>query len=392
MKYSLPHNWQSDLLDTVDLSSIEDVYGKLSADITGGGRPSYASISVSKKIFRKEVLKVKKAGLKFVYLLNSSCLDNSELSYFFRIKLKRFLKFLISLKVDAVCVASPYLALFIRKHFPSLEIYASVAAQIDSPSKALWWQNCGATKLTLSEGAVNRNFQLLKDIRDAVNVKIQLIANNCCLQNCPFVTFHANGVSHASKKGDKTRGFFLDYYRLKCNLMRFRDKSLFLKADWIRPEDVKLYQEAGVDSLKIVNRSMDSKSLAKIVKAYNEEKYSGNLIDLLPSYSKDLNYTQVSFFKKMYYFLHPLKVNIFKLGQLKKAVQNAEVYIDNDKLNDFLPEIIRRKCGAACNNCDYCAAKADEVVTVKNFADCSDIIQEMEDGSFYRYFNFRNRR
>lgn len=387
MKYSLPHNWQKDFFEKIDFNFVEEVYGKLPSDIIGGGRPSYASVPVSKKTFKKEVAKVKAAGLKFVYLLNSSCLDNQELSYFYRRRLVKFLRFLTEAGVDAVCIASPYLALFVRKHFPKLKIYASVMAQIDSVSKALWWQENGAVKLTLSEGAVNRNFELLKKIRDAVDVDIQLVANNCCMQNCPFVTFHASGVSHASKKNDASKGFFLDYYRLKCNLMRFRNKSLFLKADWIRPEDVDLYEEAGVDSLKIVNRSMDSEAIAKIIAAYRDKRYDGNLADLLPSYSKDVYYGKTGFLRTLYYFLHPFKVNLFSLRKIKKAIQTADVYIDNRKLDGFLAEIIKRGCSTTCNNCSYCEEKADEVVEIKNFVDCSDIINEMEDGSFYRYFN-----
>lgn len=389
MKYSLPHNWQDDFLKKVDFTSVEEVYGKLPSDVIGGGRPSYASVSVSKKTFVKEVAKVRQAGLKFVYLLNSSCLDNQELSYFYRRKMLKFLKFLTGAGVDAVCIASPYLALFVRKHFPELKIHASVVAQIDSAAKALWWQENGAVKLTLAEGAVNRNFKLLKSIREAVSINIQLVANNCCIANCPLVTFHANGVSHASKKNDAAKGFFLDYYRLKCNSMRFLDKSLFLKADWIRPEDVSLYMDAGVDSLKIVNRSMDSGSIAKIVSAYRDKRYDGNLSDLLPSYAKDVNYTKIGLLKTLYYFFHPFKVNIFKLRKMKKAIQAADVYIDNRKLDGFLEKLIQKGCGAVCNNCSYCKEKADEVVEIKNFVDCSDIINEMEDGSFYRYFNFR---
>lgn len=391
MKYSIPHNWQSDLTDTLKSLNIDDVYGKLASDVIGGGRPSYGSIYVSRKKFKLEVRKVKEAGLKFVYLLNCSCLDNIELSYLFKLRLNRFLVFLQKSAVDAVCVGSPYLALYIRKHFPGLEIHASVAADIDSPAKAIWWQEAGAVKLTLSESSVNRNFKLLEDIRSAVDIKIQLIANNCCMQNCPFVNFHANGVAHASRNKDALGGFFLDYYRLRCNMMRFKDKSLFLKADWIRPEDVSLYEKAGVDSLKIVNRSMDTASLFKILKAYNDRKYVGNLADLLPSYAKDLNYRKISIYRKLYYFFAPLKVNVFKLKKLQKAVSMADVYIDNQKLDGFLEEIIKRGCGTLCNNCSYCTDKAEEAVTVKNFPDCSDIITEMENGSFYRYLNFGKR-
>jgi collagenase-like PrtC family protease len=60
-----------------------------------------------------------------------------------------------------------------------------------------------------------------------------------------------------------------------------KDPVEFVKSRWIRPEDVKVYEDVGIDMLKILERNNTSDTLGERVKAYSMRSYEGNLIDML---------------------------------------------------------------------------------------------------------------
>lgn len=378
IRFSVPHNWQHDLVDGIDLSCVDEFYGKLDVDILGGGRSSNICPPVSKKIAQKEVLKIHNRGIKFNYLLNSTCLDNQELSHSMHRRLIRFLDWLGDLSVDSVTVSMPYVLGFVKKNYPNFKICVSTMAQVDSPDKAKFWEDFGADKITLYEVNVNRNFDLIRKIRKAVNCQLQLIANNGCLYNCPFTVYHGLLCSHASQDGHILKGFIIDFYRIMCSYVRIKEPVNFIRADWIRPEDLFYYEDLGVNCIKIVNRGMSTDTIKNIVKAYTQRKYEGNLLDLLPSPSKNINFKKHNLRYLFKFFFHPRLVNIFKLIRIKKIFRENGVYIDNKRLDGFLASLQDKDCDSRlCSDCGWCEKISDEVVKI-NAQEINQAITENE--------------
>jgi hypothetical protein len=54
-----------------------------------------------------------------------------------------------------------------------------------------------------------------------------------------------------------------------------------VKTPWIRPEDTKIYGNIGVSSIKIAGRTLSTSTIINIVQAYAQQKYDGNLWDLI---------------------------------------------------------------------------------------------------------------
>jgi len=392
MKLSIPHNWQNDLIDNLNLTYVEELYGKKETDIIGGGRASNISPPVSKNKLASEIKKAHSQGLKFNYLLNSTCLDNQELSHLMQKKIRKHLDWLVEIGVDRITVSLPYLLKLIKKNYPLFEISISTMSFVDTPDKAKYWEDLGASKITLYEVIVNRDLELLQQIRKAVNCKLQLITNNACLYDCPFTTYHALLSSHASQKNHFLHGFIIDFYRILCTYLRAKDLTNFIRADWIRPEDVALYEKIGIDSLKIVNRGMATPFLKKIVQAYTERKYQGNLLDLIPSPSKNISFNKLNFWYIFKYFFRPHLINIFKLPSLKKIFKDDIIYIDNQKLDGFLLGLQNQKCAErSCKECQYCKEKAEEVIKVdtealkKNKQELEEILKEFTSGELFKY-------
>ena len=395
MKLLLPHNWQKDLIDSVDLNNVEGFYGKLNMDLVGGGKPSNTCPFVSRQEFKRQIRKLHDKGMEFTYILNGLCLDNQELSHSTHHQLKKFLGWLQDAGVDALTVSLPYLAGLIKKNFPEFKIGVSTLAEVDTPNKAKFWEDLGVSRITLFQPRVTRNFELIKKIRRAVRCDLQLIANLICLNDCPFTVQHGVLSSHASQGQHFSRGFALDYCVMMCNYLRMNDPVRIIRANWIRPEDTQIYEGLGIDSFKLVTRGTATRHLVRIVKAYKEQNFDGNLLDLLPTPSKSISYGRTNLWWIFRFFFRPELTNIFKLEKIKRIFADISpyVYVDNKKLNGFLIGLQDKKCASrCCDECDWCGKIANDVMKVdargleRLQKEAAPIIEEVFSGRVNKYF------
>ena len=118
MYLSIPTNWQDDLLERINLSTTQEIYGKLERDIIGGGRSSLLLAPISKSCLAGAVSSYHKRGFKFNYLLNASCSNNIEWTSGGQRKIRKFLDWLARIGVDSVTVSIPYLLEMIKKCYP----------------------------------------------------------------------------------------------------------------------------------------------------------------------------------------------------------------------------------------------------------------------------------
>ena len=280
MKLTIPVNWEDDYFDKIDFSMTEEIYGKLNIGLIGGGRPALTMPEVKKSKVKEFVTEAHRRNLKFNYLMNGTCFDNLEISKKGYRDIRKTLDWLSESGVDGISVSLPMVMEIIKKNYPQFSISASVQVRIDSFEKARYWQDLGADKVNISYVDINKNFDEIKKIREKTTVKIQTIANLMCMNKCPMVTLHANYNAHASQRDHVMNNFSFDYYLFSCAEKLLSNPVEILKSAFIRPEDLHYYEEAGVDNIKLVERSMTTDALALIVKAYTERSYDGNMMDL----------------------------------------------------------------------------------------------------------------
>lgn len=388
----VPTNWDPALIPEFERFRVDEVYGKFSYDLTGGGRAAYITKPISRKRCAEYIQEIRKRGIRFNYLLNSMCLDNQEQSRSWRKKMFLFLEWLGNRGVDSVTVTIPYLLDVIKRHFPHFKVGIGTGAQVDSAARAKYWEGLGADAITLSEITVNRNFRILRSIRAAVRCKLQLIANNGCLQGCPFAFYHAVCNAHASQSSRKN-ALFIDYCRLQCRHEVYSDVSNFLKLNWIRPEDIGFYGRLGVDSIKLVDRVMPTAYLRTVLSAYSRQSYEGNLLDILTGMLGTSRYRLGELFSKARFFFHPFQVNVFSFFFAFSKLKNCAVYVDNKGLDGFIENISRINCGDTdCRDCGYCGEIAQKVIRcedLKKFARSRDNFRAALDGltggDFFHY-------
>jgi collagenase-like PrtC family protease len=379
MRFSVATNFRDDLLDALEGYPVAELFGKLPADSLGGGRASFMLAPLNERQFRRHVERAAGKGIGFNYLVNPACLDNREYTRQGQAALERLLGFVEDCGASAVTVALPFLVPIIKKRHPQLKVRVGVYARVEGVAKAKFWEDLGADCITLESIAVNRDFAMLRAIRQAVALELQLIANSNCLIFCPLSGQHMVNLSHASQKGHESRGFMIDYCALRCSFEKLADPSNYLRSEFIRPEDLDLYTEMGFSSFKILERGAPTAVLAKRVRAYAERSFEGNLLELIQPYGYRNNQSGAAggitgFSRFLKYFFRPGTVRRQGLLQLKALAEKRgliagldwdPVCLDNRALDGFLAGMKEIDCRATdCSKCGYCAKWAQKAVVV----------------------------
>lgn len=136
----------------------------------------------------------------------------------------------------------------------------------------------------------------------------------------------------------------IDFYEHRCVLQQLRSIDNLLKLCWIRPEDIKYYTAIGIHYFKLQGRHTFVKGgdPVRTVKAYFEESFDGNLMDLLTMFAKLTSFT---------------------------------VPVDNKKLQGFLKPFYEKKnfCQNDCTDCKYCKTFAKKCIDYEKARETIDL-------------------
>lgn len=406
MRLSVACNFDEALLEGLKGYPVYEIYGKLTSDYFGGGRPSFYLPEVDRKGLRRFVDATHRHGIQFNYLLNASAMGNMEFTREGHRNIEQLLSWLDDeVGVDSVTVCNAFFLRLIKKRHPRLKVRVSAHRFTDSPRKVRFWVDNGADFIVVNEVSVHREFSVLRAMKRAAgDVELSLIVNNWCRYDCAIAGNHAVNLSNASQT--KSTGFPLDYCSLVCNEIRLREPVNYLRANWIRPEDLPLYEEMGYHNFKIVERNTPTQILVERAKAYSERRYDGNLLDLVQNYAYDeakmgkKGKDAYSYRRLMKYFVRPRVVNLMKFRKIMEFGQTASllyprrgpnpVQIDNRALDGFMERFKTQGCvDVDCEECRYCHEWADRVVQLDPQWEgrmgeiYDDLLHEIDGGAFW---------
>ena len=408
MRLSVACNFDDALIEGLAGYPVYEVYGKVTRDFAGGGRPSFYLPQANRATVERFVQKVHGMGMEFNYLLNASCMGNAEYTREGNRHIRETLDWVSSIGVDTITVGQIYMLQLIKKCYPKLKVRISAHRFTDSPRKARFWEDHGADCIVLNEVAFAREFEALRAIREAVKCDLSLIVNNSCRQDCAIAGTHASSLSHGSQhqKGRKS-SLPLDYHMLFCLDYRLREPVNYVRANWIRPEDLHVYEEMGFDNFKIVERNTPTPELLRRVHAYANRRYDGNLLDLvLPFNYPERSYTNrasrdaYSVRRAIKYFFKPGQVNVTKVPKLSRLGKRmgllyprkgrSPMVLDNRKMDGFMELFKKRSCiGVDCEKCHWCHGFAKKALTIDEqwrqdvLGQYRELFDDMHGGSFW---------
>lgn len=380
MKISLATNFDDALIERVRRYPVDEIFGKLTSDVTGGGRASYQVVGIGRRRVARHVRAARAAGIRFNYLLNAACLDNRESTRRGQREIRSLLDWISEIGVQAVTVGSPFLLRIVKTCYPHLRTRVSVFASIDHVRKARMWEELGADCLVLDSLLVNREFKLLRAVRAAVACELELLVNNSCLSSCAYSPYHMTTLAHASQSGHPSKGFLIDWCFLRCTMMKIEEPVNYVRSEWIRPEDVHLYEDLGYGRFKVAERGAPTEVLVRRVRAYAERRYEGNLLDLVQPYgfAREVSDPEAGRSGRVWrirHLLRPLLVDLRGMWNLKKLARERgmlapleggpPVVLDNRALDGFLERFLSIGCkDMDCEACRYCHRWAERAVHV----------------------------
>jgi len=363
MKLRVSTNWDNNLIDALSGTDTEEVYGKLPADVIGGVRPAFLLPQITPEEAAVHVRHVHEKGIRFNYLINTMCLNNVHYSREGYRQIIELLEWIGSMGVEIVTVGFPYMVRLVQEVLPGMKIKASSVCRINSVYRARQYEDMGVDEIVIDEN-INRDFDTLAAIREAVQCELELIANPCCLHDCPHQPSHVAHDGHASQTHSMDNYCYLQYPYYNCTLKKFTNPVEIIKARWIRPEDLWAYEEIGYSNFKVVERFKKTAVLAHSVQAYHSRRYSGNLIDILTLTNPDA-YLEPN----LAYFNKPEHVNVAKVIQVADLMNFALrdfIHIDNTKFQGFI-EFFRDTGSCRNRDCDRCGFCAKTFETVGIF-------------------------
>ena len=346
MRLLVPTNWDTRLIAPLSqIGADVQMFGVLPISIMGSGMAGPDIAQMTAKQAEGYIELAHSAGLTFNYLLNAPCLNNMEWHEDTHRELLRHFEWLSNAEVDSVTIAIPYLIELVKSQFPHLKVEVSTIAHVNSVARAKLFESMGADSIILDSN-VNRDFKLLRAIREAVGCELGVLTNSLCLYQCPYEYYHNNTLAHATQNHNPLNGFYMDYCVLNCALSRLSDTSQFIKSRWIRPEDIQIYQGIGVDFFKIGGRAMPTEWIINATSAYSSLHYQGNLYDVLIDLTPKIRDEKAA--------LSDTQVTTFALP--------SNIYIDNQALGGFIDFFEKQDCLSGCAHCDYCQKVADKVI------------------------------
>ncbi len=257
---------------------VTELFGSLPRTVLGVGRPARSLPNTGRREFAAHAQDIRERGFHLNYVFNGSCSANREYSDRDRGLLLDEMEWVRDLGVRSVVVASPYVADLFRHRLPEIRVHVSCVAFTRSLKEVAHHVRQGARRLVLDPDTV-RDFHFIRAVRRGFpELEIEALANHPCLLHCPYETYCYNSVAHASAHDG---GGYECFSLLRCNLDKLRDPAEFVRGSWFRPQDAHLFEDAGVDVLKLAGRGRPTGWLLQVAEAYLSRDYQGDMMELI---------------------------------------------------------------------------------------------------------------
>lgn len=299
--FKLGTNFDINLIDAcielndqyADKGQIKELFGSSRSMATSSARPNFRLPDVSKSEIETYIKKCNEANLQFNWTCNSIIPFGSKSEMMKnKQKFQDEVKWLQDIGVYRITVANPMLLEFIRE-VSDIELELSTIMHIDTVTQMKYYHEVyGVNKLCCGIHK-NRDFKFLKALASYCNnngITVELLANEFCgvtgidhngsafATHCPYRD--SCYICHATNKTKEDALAYNNYPMNRCMTARYTSDEAWLRMRWVRPQDLPIYNDIGINYFKVSGRTGSTQYLIDTVKAYITMKYDGNLINL----------------------------------------------------------------------------------------------------------------
>jgi len=341
INYMIGNTWDFTLLDEIERLNddyselnvrISEIYGSLSDNPLGTARPDYRIPSMLVKKQKDFIQKAVDKNLIVNYTINIPCFGSLEHLKEVENEFYDFVSRLVDFGVQRFTITHPLIIMLVKRKFPNISIELSTIAHVSSVNQLTLYAQLGVDKICMNL-MKNRDFTFLINFREACDkndIEVELMVNEFCLYECIFRNscYQLHGHTHTDE-----RSYLYDDYTLgHCTIIKKMQPSEWLKARFIRPEDIGKYVETtGITNFKITGRTFPTFDVIRITEHYMSGNFNGNLLDL-------------------WYQLE-------NIGKDREGFVEPMICINNKLLDGFVDFFINVRpnceifCGTKCNYC-----------------------------------------
>lgn len=366
MPFSVGTNWDDNLIDQLSgYPEVEDFYASLPTAVIGHGRPVHSVPAVSRQEAARHIEKIRNSGRTFTFLLNSPSMGGRQFQPDTSYAIRELCDWAVEAGVDAVTVSLPQLLEFVKKHYPGLAVKISHNSTVLTVEQAQMFADLGADQICLMR-STHRNESLLRQLVGHLTIPLQLICTSGCVHGCVNMVslYHMSQTASLtredrsdSKHGHHGQGYCFSW----CHLKKLQAPEEILKAAFIRPEDLAVYEKMGINQFKLDTRVMSTAAIVARVKAYHGREFDGDLQQLISVFqlaydtrvgtqmgTGDADDSAADAFAR--FFALASHVDFSKLLAIK-----------NRELHQFVRMILDKACPAGCGRCQLCQQAARKV-------------------------------
>lgn len=273
-----------------DKNKVTELYGSDRAHAMLAARPAFRLPDVKFSQLQEYVKTAADVGIGFNYTMNSIIPYGSKQAFARnQVSTAEFVSFLEHIGVSRITVANPMMLELIRNKLHSdIELEASTIMHIDTVTQIRYmFEKYGVRKICCNLNK-NRDFRFLEAASRYCHdngIILELMANEFCGVGGPDYSTHcvyrdSCYICHATNSTLEDTMMFDEYPMKLCTKSRDENPANWLRLKFIRPEDIKVYNDIGINHFKITGRTGSSQYILRTLKSYLDESYDGNLLGL----------------------------------------------------------------------------------------------------------------
>ncbi|MFH1325198.1 MAG: U32 family peptidase [archaeon] len=251
---------------------LREVYGVIPRAPIGHGRNPSMLKPLEETEIHKFIGLLKENKINFAYLLNSPFAKEKIKENYSGIR--NYIEWILAeIKPDSLVISSREVMDLVRE-FSDIPITVSTIARVRNAGDLEGYLEINPSKVVVQHD-VNREFEELEELVEFAGeqgVKVEVMLTESCIRGCSLMVNHYRTVG-----GGNSDKLFHQW----CNTKKISLPEELLLSNFIRPEDISLYEEMGISHFKITGRSKKPSWLPEVVDAYRNRKFEGNLIRLL---------------------------------------------------------------------------------------------------------------
>lgn len=281
--FTIAYNHDSSCLEEYSKIGVDEIWAGVylpDSSMFGSGRFQRTSMdkSFGYDELGKDFEKAKKLGLKTSFLLNPACSGNVEFSKEGMKEIKMIAGFLKDFKVDYITLSQPFLSKAFKKLAPNTKIKMSSHYNTNSYGKFKFLLDDLDIDIVVISQFANKNFKLLRKVTSNWGPeRLEIMCTVPCVMGCPMRNWHSQFYGHSTSLEDA------DYLPTipPCLAESHHNKNVAVSAMFVRREDIRYYQELGINKFKIGERRDPSENNINCAKYF-----TNTLHDYVPFFTK----------------------------------------------------------------------------------------------------------